>query len=188
MPGDPMALASTALVLTMTLSPAAGWEGAPSLIEGLSRRIDVAEDRFDEDLADLAALDVLAAAYELDRALRRIEQAAHELVASSLAPAQLRSLELGVLDQAEYARFRLREFETTAVGAGRLSDVLQRMRRARSQGRPELAIALHTDLIGEARLGETAPVLMRRLLAALREERTQAGAGLLEPLPRVHPR
>lgn len=169
-------LTCAALVLTLSAPPSPA--DATVIIAGLGRQVEAAEDQLRRDLEDLARLDTCAAAAACHDDLRRVERLARELESTELTADERRSLEVAVFDQLDYARYRLNELEACAIGAAQLSVTLAEMRSARVDGRPELALAIHTDEVGDARPRESSPILLRRLAEALTEERARAEAAL----------
>jgi len=172
-------LTCAALVLSLSATPAPA--DPSSVIAGLSRRVEQAEDQLQRDIEDLARLDTCAAAATCHDALRSIERLARALEEADLSSEERRSLRVAVFDQLEYARYRLHEVEACAIGAAQLSVLLAGMRDARAAGRPDLAVALHLEQVGDARPSGSSPGLLRRLDKALTEERCSADAALAEP-------
>ena len=168
----------TCAALLLCLAAPAPLADPASTIDGLGRRVELAEDRLARDLEDLARLDTCAATAACHGELRRIERWARDLEGADLTAEQRRRLRVDVFEQLDYARYRLHQVEVCAIGAARLSALLARMRAARASGRPELAVALHVAGVGTERPERSSPVLLRRLDRALRAERGEADAEL----------
>lgn len=171
--GHYMFLFSTALLLT-SMSPSPGEPGAGARVTALKVKLEAAEDRFEDSIKDLYSLDVCGTARAFDWDLRVIEHAALELETALVDEESFKQLKRCVLDEIEYSRFRLRQFESAGIGAQELVTTLCVMRRARADGRQEMALLVHQRQVGDQVPEEQAPFILRRLSAALSLERRRA--------------
>lgn len=176
-----MSLLSTALLLT-AITPTPEGVGTRESIVSLARDLEAAEERFEASLLDLYGLDVCGSAASFDWDLRCIERCALELEASAPCPETRDALRATVFDQLGYARYRLRQLEAVGIGAQELANTLMRMRAARVRGWGHAALRLHQEKVGPNPLGDEAPILLRRLSAALELERRRAVSGAPESL------
>lgn len=162
--------------LMIAATPAPGTTATPSdaRVSELVQRLETAEERFRQSMADLASLDVTESSMHLFEELRRVEREVQGMLLGDITPNLRREIEVDLLEQLDYLHYLMEQHVCVAVGANRLSALLAEMREHLAAEAPEKALAAYDALLADATHREGAPYLMRRMLEEIVTERRSA--------------